>query len=316
MKTRFEKKSVVLFAVFIGALLIIIAAFIAYRSANTDANDMLAVNIPNLQKIVAETASIDTDEDGLKDWEETLFKTDPKNSDTDGDGTSDGDEIDQKRNPLVQGPDDKGASAISGEIDRTKVEELPDTEKLAFKLFEGYIDLKQSRYLGTNIEKNFVTGLVANSIPTIAYAIFQGADVSVSLAAGKEGAETYRKALEEAWKPLFNIHEDELITFARIIDSGDNAGFQTLLDARDIYEETISGMKNISVPKDAVSIHLDILNGFSFFVGVLDTMINVKDDPLVALTAVNGYTESEAKIKAALSRLNTYFLVNGVINGT
>ena len=33
----------------------------------------------------------DSDGDGLPDWEEALFGTNPHNPDTDGDGTSDGD---------------------------------------------------------------------------------------------------------------------------------------------------------------------------------------------------------------------------------
>ena len=49
----------------------------------------------------------DTDGDGLKDWEELLWKTDPNKMDTDGDGTPDGEEINLGRNPLKAGPNDK-----------------------------------------------------------------------------------------------------------------------------------------------------------------------------------------------------------------
>ncbi|MEK9166408.1 MAG: hypothetical protein AAB846_01610 [Patescibacteria group bacterium] len=51
-------------------------------------------------------ASADTDKDGLKDWEETLWKTDPKSPDTDGDGAPDGEEVRAGRNPSVKGPND------------------------------------------------------------------------------------------------------------------------------------------------------------------------------------------------------------------
>ena len=42
----------------------------------------------------------DSDGDGLKDWEEALWGTDPNNPDTDGDGILDGAEIQQKREAL------------------------------------------------------------------------------------------------------------------------------------------------------------------------------------------------------------------------
>ncbi len=55
----------------------------------------------------------DSDNDGLKDWEEALWKTDPQNQDSDGDGTPDGKEVAEGRNPAVPGPDDSLSSALS-----------------------------------------------------------------------------------------------------------------------------------------------------------------------------------------------------------
>ncbi len=43
-------------------------------------------------KTTEELFTIDTDSDGLKDWEEIVLKTNPDKPDTDGDGASDGDE--------------------------------------------------------------------------------------------------------------------------------------------------------------------------------------------------------------------------------
>ncbi len=49
----------------------------------------------------------DSDNDGLKDWEEELYKTDLRNPDTDSDGYLDGEEIDSGTNPLIKAPGDK-----------------------------------------------------------------------------------------------------------------------------------------------------------------------------------------------------------------
>ncbi len=46
------------------------------------------------------TTNIDSDNDGLDDYWEEKFKTDPLNSDSDGDGYKDGREVDQGYNPL------------------------------------------------------------------------------------------------------------------------------------------------------------------------------------------------------------------------
>ncbi|MDP2593112.1 MAG: hypothetical protein Q8P52_00465 [bacterium] len=59
------------------------------------------------EKIVLVSVNTDSDSDGLKDWEEELWGTDPFNPDTDGDGTSDGDEIREGRDPRLKWPNDK-----------------------------------------------------------------------------------------------------------------------------------------------------------------------------------------------------------------
>lgn len=49
----------------------------------------------------------DSDNDGLRDWEEELYRTNPFNPDTDGDGYLDGEEVDSGHNPLVKAPGDE-----------------------------------------------------------------------------------------------------------------------------------------------------------------------------------------------------------------
>lgn len=54
----------------------------------------------------------DRDQDGLFDWEEALWGTDPDKRDTDGDGVSDGEETKSGRSPLTPGPDEVTAAPI------------------------------------------------------------------------------------------------------------------------------------------------------------------------------------------------------------
>ncbi|MFC1731427.1 hypothetical protein ACFL6I_14000 [candidate division KSB1 bacterium] len=304
MDGRFLKKNVVAVAAIAGILLIG-GAFVFNASQNNSRDttaETLQVN-KNLEKIVTQTVAADSDGDGLKDWEEILFGTDPNNPDTDNDGVLDGEEnsVEELNSP--------------GGIDRSKIDELPDTEKLAFQLFEGYIDLKQRRYLGTNIEENFVAGLVENSLPTISYKTYTEDEIIIDTEEAQDSktrALTYRTALNTAWVPLFSVTEDELITFARIVDGKDVNGFTQLEFAKSKYEETILNMLRVSTPTDVATIHIDMLNAFSFFVGVLDTMIGVEEDPLVALVAINGYTRGEDLIKASIERLKTYLFTKGI----
>ena len=85
----------------------------------------------------------DSDNDGLKDWEEVLWKTDPNNPDSDKDGVSDGEEIKINRNPAKPGPNDEldDASLESRNMDDEFFENL-FPEQLVFENFEEKSEIR------------------------------------------------------------------------------------------------------------------------------------------------------------------------------
>lgn len=66
-------------------------------------------------KTYREKKETDLDNDGLFDWQEVLYKTDPENPDTDNDGVSDGDEVKNGTNP---------ASVVENYSDVKKIKEV------------------------------------------------------------------------------------------------------------------------------------------------------------------------------------------------
>ena len=85
----------------------LIALGIWFLSRKTEANPARVT--PQKQSAVATkpaTVVFDADGDGLPDWEEALWSTNPKKPDTDGDGTPDGEEVAVHRNPRKAGPSD------------------------------------------------------------------------------------------------------------------------------------------------------------------------------------------------------------------
>lgn len=61
----------------------------------------------SLANQISLTKDKDSDKDGLADWEETIYKTDPYNPDTDNDGYSDGEEVAAGYSPTSPSPNDK-----------------------------------------------------------------------------------------------------------------------------------------------------------------------------------------------------------------
>lgn len=92
--------TIILASIFAVGLILFVGAFSKKSAFST-------YNLWGGKETTIESENKDTDNDGLKDWEENLYKTDPLNSDTDADGYLDGEEINSGHNPLVKGPNDK-----------------------------------------------------------------------------------------------------------------------------------------------------------------------------------------------------------------
>lgn len=125
------------FAVISGAL--VWSSFSGFWKTNKaqPAEQQTANN--NQQTALANDAGKDSDDDGLKDWEEGLYGTDPKKADTDGDKTPDGEEIRLGRDPLKKWPDDKVReptvdAATNGE------RQTADTGNLTYNLTKSILE--------------------------------------------------------------------------------------------------------------------------------------------------------------------------------
>jgi len=87
--------------ILVGSLVILILGYLFFSLAQL----IIQPDSPEQQKIksdleIADSQNLDSDNDGLLDWEEVLWGTDPKNPDTNGNGILDGIESDLKSNNL------------------------------------------------------------------------------------------------------------------------------------------------------------------------------------------------------------------------
>src|SRR3990167_6963602 len=98
--------------IFVGSVFIVIG--FAYATFNLTRKETYVATTLEATTTNSALLAKDGDSDGLKDWEEQLWKTDPYNPDTDGDGTGDGQEIKLGRNPVLAGPNDKFDSETIG----------------------------------------------------------------------------------------------------------------------------------------------------------------------------------------------------------
>lgn len=267
------------------------------------------------EKAVAEATVQDSDRDGLKDWEETLWGTNPGSFDTDGDGTSDGEEVDSGRNPNIGGPEDV-LDIEHGELPhQTPVEDMTATEKVAAVFFKEYVALRQSGGLQdplaqsellSKIIKQFEEG--ASNDPG-----YNEKDVLVGPLRGKDAARSYGNlvALALAQNPVPDTG-NALITLLEALQTDDVEELKKLENWATAYHGIEKDLLEIVTPADAVAQHTKLVNQFYALRKQVESMQKAFEDPVVMMQAINPHVESARTLLQALQDIQMYLKTQNV----
>lgn len=279
--------------------------------ANTDTNEVLAQNDSLGQKI----AEIDTDNDGLKDWEESLWKTDPKNPDSDDDGTSDGEETANNRDPRKKGPDDtlkpesfKGTEGDDG---------LTATEKLSQEAFRQLVEAKKSgKTLSAEEAQTIISNIVESKKPQFEAIVYAQSDILTISNESPAALRTFGNALGEIHKKNNPVkYEDSVLLLARAVKEKDpKIPTRLILNANAFHADAVDSLV-LSVPKSAVVVHLKLINALSRMESVIRSFAKIYDDPVMAVVGVSEYKIAIKQLADALKGLREYFALRGIIFG-
>ena len=260
-----------------------------------------------------EILDIDSDGDGLKDWEETLWKLDPKNPDTDGDGIPDAEEV-KKRIEEIDTEDQKEISnskALEDESYSTDTE----TDTISKKLFAEYINLKQSGNFNEEAVIATVNNLVAEEIKNkknIQY--YSLKDIKTFPSENKALLKAYGNSFASVRTKYEKQYLDNpLVKKGETANMLDSKFLQGLIRISEIYKNMSVELSKISVPDDIVITHLEILNNYMAGADGLKEMSYMSTDPVMGMIGVKRYIEVEEKDKEFLLNVSEYLSDNEII---
>ena len=309
-----------------GLLLFIVIGFVASRPNNADYRKMEILSVGSLDKraqgkVLSSVTKKDTDKDGLKDWEEVLWETDPKNKDTDGDGKEDGDEINSNTNPLIAGPEDgmsedvlikyRDDDAISGEG-----VELTATDKFAEDFFKEYLSLKKSGEPLDALAKDFLIDSATNdlSISSKQNLNYSIQDIKILKDDNDETVRAYGNIIVETVQKYAKLNsEDELSVFEKALRYEDPELLESLQGSVLMYRSLADDFVSISVPGGLVSVHLDIINGYENIADSLENMVKIFEDPILSAVGVNSYVIAVDSQVALTVPIQEYFLDRNIV---
>lgn len=253
------------------------SAYVFKRSADNRAEDAFQL-----------IAIKDSDNDGLKDWEEALWKTDPQNPDSDGDGTQDGEEVRADRDPTKPAPNDAlpkptlDAQSDAGSFTNSLVEKTLATYSSIQKT--GTADPKLFQKANEEMAQDIRAQLYDPNTR-----VYELKDIATTDDNSKQRIAEYKNALAKTAATYGDTYENEMNVITKALNTSDENELGNLDAAIQAYRNIIKGFLAITVPSTLAQTHLDFINGYSMIIDADEKMKYILKDPLIGLAGVKEY---------------------------
>jgi len=248
----------------------------------------------------------DQDADGLLDWEEELWRTDPQNEDTDGDGTLDGVEVKRDRNPLVAGPADFIVSGSTADFLLAQRGSGPQpgnlSDQLSQGLFTAYVDGKEGNTTGVQQAEQIVD-LAEQALEGVVFReFFAESDFQTTSAADSVAVKRYANDLAQA----------QITLLENLVDAdGSVSGREVFVST--IYQNHARNLAGLTIPASLLENHVLLTNTYA---NLASNLYNVEEydlDPAKAIFSLQQYDILRVDLESLIELFPAFFRNNGIV---
>jgi len=300
----------------ITLVFVIAVSTIYYGRTSSGTNSGTAVQQPLATAATSPVATKDTDTDGLADWEETLWGTDPNNPDTDGDGFRDGDEVHSNHDPLVARTEEqshiKTAQTIASSASSS--EDLSSTAVFSRALIGTYLaEVGQGKTTLTEQEQAQLVNSAINATRSYYDKQPPYAEEDVTTVAANDTSRyTYADTMRSILIDMMTGVVSEYASMAELGQGNKQKAVKDLAATAAHYRTNIERMKGIPVPTDALMVHVHFIQALNDYVTTLEGLSAMYDDPLRAATALSLFSKYEAQLQQAAAAFREYADVHNI----
>lgn len=237
----------------------------------------------------------DTDGDGIADWEESLWGTDPEKTDTNADGVPDGTEIAQKKKDIQAGNPDSND------------ENLNDTAKFSREFFSTVLSLQQSGNLN-NETMSQLSNKIAENIKNEAQSqtYYTEKDIILTKTDDQKSQKAYYIKVLNTLKMYQNKNIGlELEIINKSINTQTSASLNGLTQISINYDKLAKDFLKIPVPSSISGDHIDFINSTENISKALITIQQLYENPVVGITGVSIYRNESDKFDILLEKLTS-----------
>ncbi len=301
------KPSSKIIALAIIVVAIVVASWLIKSDAQVSETNEPNITVSSAERTYAE--ELDSDGDGLKDWEELLWGFDPNNPDTDGDGVPDG--IEKREAQSAALTRQQEFAKLLDPTGNPNWKSLSYTEQVSGLLLSNYLTFKQS---GLPLTEADALAIV-ESIPTYelperaAPRIYSLSDIRVSAKSDASALRAYGNAVGSVLSvPEGDNVKNEIVVLVSFMQTGNDAVF--MRDVYDVvarYDYVIAEMLKIPVPVDIATEHLAAINALSLVRNTIQGFHSFTGDPFLALSVFTEYNENTTQRGKAFGALRSAF---------
>ena len=239
----------------------------------------------------------DTDGDGVPDWEEGLYGTDPTNKETTP-GIPDSTTIAKLKT-------DQGTNGTTTGGNNQEPENLTQTDKVSRQLFATVAATEQSGAMDQATADQISSSLadkIQNSAPRKVYALSDIKIINNDLFATTE---KYSEALADVFKK-YQVGYTILDVLQKFAPDENNVDTSALSKLDPIITQTntmIGGMLKTAVPQSLAALHLEVINALERVVENISDIKLYDTDPVVALGGINQYETNSTLLESAVKNL-------------
>lgn len=244
---------------------------------------------------VKQFVDTDTDGDGLADWEESIWGTDPKKIDTDNDGISDFDHVAVKKQGL-SGADQNETTILSAEIMQTLFA-LMGKDAVTSEAIANLGDAAGQSI----IKPEIIDTYTANDI--------------IIVGSSKPEVKSYYANFQKILKTFSTSKApDEFTTLSIAISSEDESQLVDLDQTIKKYEVFEKNLLTMKVPSDVLQAHLGITNSIASISKALTKSQKLYSNSIVGINGIVEMRLAHTKLDEQINLLRSYFLRNDLIN--
>jgi hypothetical protein len=278
------------------ALAIIIAVVFTFVERRQERIEQQEAGIPVSFVDDEDPNQLDTDGDGVPDWEERLWNLDVNDPDTDGDGVSDAQYLENRKN--IQERRALGIEDIETDLSESQMlGRSIYTALLAIEQSGGVIDDTTREQISENI-KSYVADL------TLHDTLYLREDLNL-VENSKEASYAYRDELNQLLQE-YPIEPQDIELIAQAVEN--TAPFRTRIARVGAkYRTLLEGLEQMEVPFVIAGRHTELLNSLGLLTAAFENFNQDEVDDFVSLSVVIQMEEVLTRTQDAIEKIGLFF---------